>query len=390
MRVRAVLTAVFLLAACTTAPPERVTLTWWDHLDHSPVADQAVEALIARHHAAHPHVEIKRTAVPRAELEERLARGPRPDIAAVDVAALPRLAAASALTDLSGRFQGWDLPFVEPARDSVRSAGRYYGVPLRTDTPVLLYNRDLFAAGGVAGPPATWADLRVTARSLTGAGRWGLCLAAGAGDDLTGTFLPFLWQAGGDVRDVTGAVEALSFVDSLMAGAHPDSLRWSSTDATTAFTEGRCAMTVNGPRAVPALNAAGLDWGAAPLPAGPAGTASLVGGEAWVVGAGSPHADRAWEVLRWLAEQPDNATEFGAALQAVPNRSDTAADPGWQWDPNLGAFTTQLASARSPYTPRHPEVSAELSAMVRAVLHEGRPPADAAADAKPRLDPLLR
>lgn len=390
MRVRAVLTAVFLLAACATAPPEHVILTWWDHLDHSPAADQAVAALLARHRAEHPNVEIKRTTMPRADLEERLARGPRPDVATVDVAALPRLAAASALTDLTGRFEAWDLPFVEPARDGVRHDGRYYGVPLRTDTPVLLYNRDLFAAGGVAGPPATWQDLRVTAQSLTGPGRWGLCLAAGAGDDLTGTFLPFLWQAGGDVQDITGAVDALSFVDSLMASAHPDSLRWSNSDVTSAFTEGRCAMMVNGPRAVPALNAAGLDWGAATLPAGPAGTASLVGGEAWVVGAGTPHADRAWDVLRWLAEQPDNATEFGAALQAVPNRTDTATDPGWQWDPNLGAFTTQLTTARSPYTPRHPEVSAELSAMLRAVLHEDRPPADAVTDTKPRLDPLLR
>ncbi|NUT94002.1 MAG: sugar ABC transporter substrate-binding protein [Saccharothrix sp.] len=388
MRVRAVLTAVLLLAACTTAPPEHVTLTWWDHLDHSPVADQAVEALLARYRAAHPTVEIKRTAVPRERLEADLERGPRPDIAVVDVAALPRLAAASALTDLSGEFADWDPGFVGAARDSVRHDGRHYGVPLRTETTALLYNRDLFAAGGVAGPPATWQDLRVTAQSLTGPGRWGLCLAAAPGDDLTGTFLPLLWQSGGDLRDITSL--SVSFMDSLMTSAHPDSLRWSNSDVTTAFTEGRCAMMVNGPRAIPALNQAGLDWGAAALPAGPAGTASLVGGEAWVVGAGSPHADRAWDVLQWLAEEHDNATEFGAALQAVPNRSDTARDPGWQWDPNLSAFTTQLTSARSPYTPRHAEVSAELSAMLRAVLHEDRAPADAVADARSRLDPLLR
>jgi hypothetical protein len=146
MRVRAVLTAVLLLAACTTAPPEHVTLTWWDHLDHSPVADQAVEALLARYRAAHPTVEVKRTTVPRERLERELERGPRPDIAVVDVAALPRLAAASALTDLSDRFAGWDAGFVGPARDSVRHDGRDYGVPLRTETTALLYNRDLLGS----------------------------------------------------------------------------------------------------------------------------------------------------------------------------------------------------------------------------------------------------
>ncbi|CCH29931.1 sugar ABC transporter substrate-binding protein [Actinosynnema sp. NPDC047251] len=399
------LAVVLLLAvvACgggDPVPADRVTLTWWDYLDHSPMADQAVGQLVKRYQDAHPEVEIRRTAIPRADFDAKLAQavaaGTFPDIAAVDVAALPRLAGQDVLADLTPRYSSWDVKdrFLEPVRASVRYQDKFYGVPLRTSTTALLYNRDLFAAGGVADPPRTWEELRATAQALTVSGQWGLCFAANGGA-ATANFLPLLWQAGGDVTDVGAdpGVRALSFVDGLVnvdRSAPPDVLRWNDSDVEREFAAGRCAMMVNGPWSAPALNSAGLDWGAAPLPTGAAGGGSLLGGEAWVLGRAGRHADRAWDVLRWLAEERDNATEFGAALNALPNRSDTVDDLAWRWDPNVPAFIGQLAGARVVYGPRYPEVSAAISTMVRQVLGRERPAAQAAQDGRAALEPLLR
>ncbi|MEU4804738.1 sugar ABC transporter substrate-binding protein [Actinosynnema sp. NPDC023587] len=407
MSVRALLTAVLLLAVAACGggggpePGGKVTLTWWDYLDHSPMADQAVGYLVKRYQDAHPEVEIRRTAIPRAEFDAELARavaaGTFPDIAAVDVSALPRLAEQDVLADLTPRYSSWEVEghFLEPVRQSVRHRDRFYGVPLRTSTTALLYNRDLFAAGGVAQPPRTWEELRTTARALTTAGRWGLCFAAGEGDRSTANFLPFLWQAGGDLRSVGGdpSVRALSFVDGVLnvdRSAPPDVVRWNDSDVEREFAAGRCAMMVNGPWTAPALNSAGLDWGSAPLPAGSAGSGALLGGEAWVLGKSGQHADRAWDVLRWLAEERDNVTEFGAALNALPNRADTVDELAWRWDPNVPGFVGQLAGARVPYGARYPEVSAAISTMVRQVLGRERTPEQAAQDGRAALEPLLR
>ncbi|WP_433271946.1 ABC transporter substrate-binding protein [Actinosynnema sp. CS-041913] len=405
MSVRALLTAALLcaVAACGGAAPEpvgKVTLTWWDYLDHSPMADEAVDSLVERYREAHPEVEIERTAVPRAEFDARLAEaagaGTFPDIAAVDVATLPGLAARDAILDLTPRFSSWGVKdqFLGPVRDSVQHDGKFYGVPLRTSTTALLYNRELLKAAGIDSPPRTWDELRATAKALTAEGRWGLCFAA-TGNDLTANFLPFLWQAGGEVKDIGGAasVQALSFVDGVVnadRSTPTDALRWTNSDAEREFVAGRCAMMINGPWSIPAMNQAGLDWVSAPLPAGVAGSVAPLGGEAWVLGRGGQHADRAWDVLTWLAENRDNATEFGAALNALPNRADTIDDPGWQWDPNVPAFAAQLPGARPAYGPKYPQVSEAIWTMAHQVLGGERSPTDAAGDARAKLEPLLR
>lgn len=403
MRLRALLTAAALLAAsaCGGPPdqPAKTTLTWWDPYD-APAADQAVTALIARYQGAHPDVEVKRTAIPRAEfrakLDQAAASGAFPDVVVVDSPDLPRLAAQNAIADLTDRFQGWPVgdALLEPVREGVRHDGRFYGVPLRSETLALVYDREALAG---AAPPRTWEDLRSTAKALTRDGRAGLCFAGLPDEDLTSTFLAFLWQAGGDLDavDDEAGVEALAFVDELVnvdRSAPAAVLGWDNAQVAREFAAGRCAMMVNGPRAVQVLNQAGMNWGATALPSGAGGSASPLGGETWVIGKGSRHADVAWELLKSLAEDQDNITELGAGLGALPNRGDAVDDLAWQWDPNVAAFAAQMPQARprSGYGPKYPQVSEAVWTMVQQVVKGGRDPREAAAEARGKIDPLLR
>ncbi|MFJ6672829.1 ABC transporter substrate-binding protein [Actinosynnema sp. NPDC091369] len=378
-----------------------MTLTWWDYLNHSPMADQAVDSLLTRYHQEHPDVRIERTSLShpefRVKLAEATASGVFPDIAAVDAADLPRLAEGGALADLTDRFDRWELEdrFLPAVRESVTHQGRVHGVPLRTTTTALVYNRDHFAAAGLADPPTTWDGLRTAARTLTSTERSGLCFGA-KDDDLTATFLPLLWQAGGDVTDIGGqaSLDALALLDGLVntdRSTPADALGWTDDDARQRFAEGRCAMVITGPAAAPELNQAGLDWAAAPLPDGAAGAAGLLGGQTGVVGRNA-RAERAWDVLTWLAEHPDNATEFGGGLGALPNRTDTVDELAWQWDPNVPGFAAGLRSARTPtaYGAKYPEISRAVAAMATRVLTGERRPDQAIADAAAEIDPLLR
>lgn len=416
MRVRALFAAATLLAvsACTGEQPdapEEVTLTWWDHFNHSPMADQAVESLLTRYQQEHPEVRVKRTSMSRDEFRAKLAEatssGTFPDIAAVDSPEVPRLAGQDALADLTERFARWALTdrFLGPVRESATHDGRFYGVPLRTTTTALVYDREVFEQAGVAAPPTTWDGLRATARTLTSGDRAGLCFA-GKGEELTTTFLPFLWQAGGDVTDLgAGAdpnggvapgagVAAATYLDELVnadRSVPADVLGWTGAEVARRFADGRCAMVVTDSGGIPTFNQAGLDWAAAPLPGGEAGTAAPLGGETWVVGKGSRHVDQAWELLTWLAETRDNATEFGGGLGALPNRSDTVDDLAWQWDPNLAGFTGQLATARgrTAYGAKYAEVSAVLGGAVAEVLGGRKEPADAVNGAAVEINRLL-
>ncbi|MEU4448830.1 extracellular solute-binding protein [Actinosynnema sp. NPDC050801] len=404
MRGRTLLLAVALFAsgACNseqTESPDQVTLTWWDHLNHSPMATQAVDNLLSRYRHDHPGVRIERTSLPHPEFQAKLAEatasGVFPDIAAVDSTDLARLAAGNALADLTDRFDRWGLggEFLPQVRESATHDGRVLGVPLRSTTTALVYNRDHFAAAGLGDPPTTWEGLRTAAKALTSADRSGLCFGT-RDDDLTVTFLPFLWQAGGEVADIgdQASVDALTYLDGLVnTDRSAPAQGWTDADVRRRFAEGRCAMAITGPAAIPELNQAGLDWAAAPLPDGAAAPAGQLGGETWVVGRAG-QVDRAWEVLTWLAEHSDNATEFGGGLGALPNRADTVDDLAWQWDPNVAGFTGQLRSARArtAHGAKYQEVSRAISTAVTRTFTGERRPDQAIADAAVEIDRLLR
>ena len=394
------------LAACGQSTSDssagKVTLTWWDYFDYSPHASQAVTRLLEKYHAAYPEIEIKRTAIKfadfRARLTEAASSGQFPDVAAIDNADIPVLAAKDALADLTSRMRAWQgrVTFLDGVQRSVQVGDREYGIPFRSNTTALWYNKNLFASAGLNEPPATWDELRAAAKKLTTEAHAGFCFTAAPTEEGTFTLLPLIWQAGGDASTVgdQASVDALNLVNALVnedKSAPKSVLGWGQSEVGEEFTAGRCAMMVNGPWVLPAVAKAGFDFGVAPWPAGRNGTASPLGGEVLAVGKRTKHLDAAWQLTTWLADPANNLNELYRGLCGIPNRTSTVDDPAWAWHPVVTAFARQLHTARprTGYGPRYPEISQALATMQQQVLADRRNPADAAAEASGKIKALL-
>src|SRR5439155_27348999 len=77
--------------------------------------------------------------------------------------------------------------------------GHYYGLPLDTNTRVLMYNRDALASARITSPPTTFAALRAAAPKLKAKG---IYLFADGG---TGGWnvLPWIWSGGVSLTNKT-------------------------------------------------------------------------------------------------------------------------------------------------------------------------------------------
>jgi multiple sugar transport system substrate-binding protein len=378
------------------------TLTWWDYFGYSPQADNAVKSLIQRYEAGHPNVRINRTAVGFPDFHTKLVQaaetGHFPDIAAIDNADVPVFAAQGALADMTKYLESWSQKdrYLPAVLQSTKYNGKDYGIPFRSNTTALWYNRDAFAQAGITSPPATWDELRADAKKLTTAKHSGICFSAAPTDEGTFTFLPMLWQAGGDVQTLGDAasVAALNYARDLVVvdrSAPKSVLQWGQSDVGDQFGAGQCAMMFDGPWVLGSAQKGGFAFGTAPWPAGPAGTAAPLGGEVWAVSRNVKNTAQVWDILSWMADPKNSTNEIATGLNSIPNRTDTVSDPAWGWDPVVATFAKQMSSAhaRGVYGQNYAQISQAISAMEQQVLAQGKDPQAAATAAAGTTKPLL-
>lgn len=390
------LAALGLVGSLGTVSAQSVTLQWWDYYNES--SERAVEDLIARYEAAHPDVNIERTYIGFGDLKARIiqaaATATMPDILIVDNPDHQAMAAQGALADLTSYIQDW--PDAEQYFDGPWSSTIYedrnYGVPYDSNATTLFYNVDLLEEAGLT-PPQTWEELRAAAQALTTGDRSGFCLSLIATEEGTFTYLPFLWGNGGDITEVGSEanIEALTLLNTMMnedGSISKAALNWSQGDVNNQFLAGKCAMMINGPWQLPALNESGIAFDVSPWPHN--GTPiSILGGENFAVGAGK-NVEAAWNVIDWMTD-PENLLPAVIISTHFPNRADVAADEAFTADPIKNVFTEQVAVAKArAYGPNYPQISEQLMAMVQSVLIGARTPEQAATDAAAAIQPLLQ
>ncbi|MDH6447832.1 MULTISPECIES: sugar ABC transporter substrate-binding protein [unclassified Streptomyces] len=388
-------TAALGLASCSSDTSGPVTLSWWDYftLDNF---QPGMNRLIKDIEAGVPDVRIERRTFPFAELERQITlgaiSGDLPDLAIVDNVSMNTLGGSRLLADLTARVDAWGQAdaYYKGPWSGCQVGGKTLGIPNNSNCLALYCNTRMLEAAGVE-PPTTWDELAATAQKLTSGDRYGLALSAIRTEEGVFQFLPFLWQAGGDLDSFsTYGATALAFLDELIAkgSLSEQCVGWTQQDVNTRFLNQRAAMQINGPWQIPTLKKADFDWNVVPLPRDKE-AATCLGGENWVVMAGSKHVDKAWEVLEYT-QRPSVLVPYLVSFGELPARKDLADRGSWASDPALRLFLSQLPLARPrQYGAHYAEASQAVAEAQQAVLTGSASPSAAARTAAKKIDKAL-
>ncbi len=192
-------------------------------------------------------------------------------------------------------------------------------------------------------------------------------------------YVPFVWQAGGDVLDgdrvvldTPQAAEAFGFYKSFFdEGLAPTSLR-ADFQVVPAFVRGTHPMFFSGPWQMNVIRqaaGAGFDdrWAVAVVP-GRRTNLSFVGGGNWAVFQASPRREAAWEFVRWMSLPRTQARWFELSGDLPANRS-AWRSPALMHAPKIDVFRRQLAHARAPWpSPRWEQFAHALETNLDSLL----------------------
>ena len=299
----------------------------------TPTEDALLTDSINAFKAANPTVNVKWEPIAQdysTVLKTNLAAGTEADVFYIDVADIDSLMKTGkllALDDYMAKTGTKKDDFVSTLINAFSYNGKIYGIPKDFNTLGLVYNKDLFKAAGVAEPTNdwTWNDLSTAAKKLTTGGVVGLSLPADAA-----RFMPFLWQAGGDLANINNAAGQAA-VDFYTGFEAKDSLSKLPSElgmgwAGEAFEKGKAAMVFEGGWLPADLNNnfKSVNYGVVQMPKGTAAKSNLIFTVSYSVSAKTKNPNAAWALLNYLTGS-DNQSKVLKAGFALPTRQALAS-----------------------------------------------------------------
>jgi len=363
------LTGVLVLGGCAASnsgADEPVTLTFWGTYGNggnSAQTDVLENQLIPAFEKANPDIEVDYVDMPYDGLKQKLttstAGGELPDLIRSDIGWVAQFAELGVFKQLDGQMPGFDdlADAVYPGTLQTTSwDGHYYGLPLNTNTRVLVANQSALDAAGVAAPPATFDELRALADGLAGKG-----IAAFADSGLSAwNVMPWIWSAGGDIADEdlttsTGYLDSDAsvagvqlLVDLYQEGAIPNLITGNTgaTSTSDGLPSGEYAAILDGPWMQDIWAGQYPDFTPiyAPVPAGDGGSISVVGGEGIVVTEATEHTDAAYKFVEFTQSEE---YQLGMAKAGQMTVKPEFAAAQAEIAPYYEAFSNQLETARA-------------------------------------------
>src|SRR6266542_5383617 len=303
--------------AATEAPteaPAPVAIQYWH--THSDPETAQLDKVIAAFEAANPGMKVETSRYAyndyKTALLTAISSGEVPDVARLDIAWVSEFADQGALVQLDGTLPNFDTIIKDTFPGPLSTnfwKGHYFGLPLDTNTQVLLWNKADFDAAGIATPPTTMEEFATDACKLSNKAKQEYGYAEG------GTYFwapaPIFYAMGGKVTDpnITTATGYVNGPESVAAftvlkdlydkGCLSPNLLGSGIATDAGHAEGTYAMIIDGPWMVDIYknNYPDFKVNFAPIPTGPQGaTSSVVGGEDVVVLEGSKNQEAA---MKW-------------------------------------------------------------------------------------------
>ena len=327
--------AAIVVAACggTPATPSGtlgplsgdIRISGWSS---TPTEDGLLTDSIKAFMTANPGVNVKWEPIAQdysTVLKTNLAAGTEADVFYIDVSDIDSLMKTGkllALDDYMSKTGTSKSDFVSTLINAFSYNGKVYGIPKDFNTLGLVYNKDLFKAAGIAEPTNdwSWTDLSAAAKKLTTGGVVGLSLPADAA-----RFMPFLWQAGGDLANINNAagIAAADFYTGFEAKDNVSKLPselgmgWPGE----AFEKGKAAMVFEGGWLPADLNNnfKNVNYGVVQMPKGTAGKSNLIFTVSYSVSAKTKNPNAAWALTNYLTGADNQAKVLKAGF-ALPTR----------------------------------------------------------------------
>jgi len=396
------------VVTATPEPAGPVTLTFWHGYNADPETPFLEKTIIPAFEASHPNIKVQDVNIPYDQFHQKLitamAGGTAPDLARLDIIWLPEFADMGALAQLDTEMSDFgtlkDAVFPGPLSTNFLN-GHYYGLPLDTNTRVLIYSKDMFAKAGIANPPATIDEFLADCAKIKALGPDTYCYADG------GTYGwavdPWIWSFGGAMTDAgitksTGAlngpdtVAAYQFLKDLLDKGymHPGILG-GGVDTNGGLSKGQIAMVLDGPWFPPsfATQFPDVKYGMALMPAGKGGSISVVGGEDIAIFQQSKNKAAAAEFIRFMLSM-DTQMQMASIGQMPVLKATTQGDNLAKMPAYFAIFLQQLntAQARTP-VPFWTKMEQMLSDAGTAILNGTVTPQAGLDDAAAKIDALF-
>jgi multiple sugar transport system substrate-binding protein len=286
--------------------------------------------------------------------------------------------------------------------------GKRMGVVFTLSLLTLFYNQELLQNAGITAPPKTWDELKNFARELTGGNQYGWVLNYGAPEGIGGVasyWMCFLQQAGGKMYNDQGqpafnndaGVSALQAMVDLMPYTDPGSISYVGiNDATNVFSAGNAAMMMNWPfmwkpANDPASSKVVGKVGTAILPAGPVGSASIDGTDAYTITKLSPNPEMARKLIEFYLT-PEVQKRQVLDTGWLPIRLSVLNDPEVQTAaPNAAVVLEQATHPYDSYvTPDYNEVTTAIGVEIQKALAGSQSAADAIKNASDQVTAIVQ
>ena len=262
--------------------------------------------------------------------------------------------------------------FSKEAWDAATINRQLYFIPHRLMWQAMIYNRI-----EVPNPPATWNDLEQFAREHPGK----LALKGARYEGAICDVMPFVWTAGGKecAPDSAGSIRALDFLRQLAPDLNNESAVFREMSVLEAQARGAVWIHFNWPFAIGYLHSKGLAPNgnlSAPIPVGPDGRATALGGGYLAIPNSAPHPKLAAEFIQYLLTvdtQAKLSRELGwyGSVPPAPGSEDAILYAG---------YTAMRPFVRArPTVDCYADLSDQWRRTIRSVLFDDAAPAAAIA-----------
>lgn len=202
--------------------------------------------------------------------------------------------------------------YVKGAIDASTIDGKLYGLPFRSETYGLYYNKDILAAAGYDKAPETLEEMKEIAKACTNDQVAGFGLCGANFSNFSFQYINMLRCAGGDVLNADATASALDTKEAVytanlygeLAQYAPASLLENNNIANrTLFASGKIAMYLSGIYDMPEITKANpeLNFGCAMVPvAEGAERHTLLGGWSVAIPECSKNKEAAWEFVKFI------------------------------------------------------------------------------------------